>query len=68
MNNLFTDTTMWALEHALDAVAERQRVVSNNIANAVTPGCQSPSARCQRSSWARSFGRTSQSRNHEGAL
>ena len=41
MNNLFTDTTTWALEHALDAVAERQRVVSNNIANAVTPGFRS---------------------------
>jgi flagellar basal-body rod protein FlgB len=38
MNNLFTDTTTWALEHALNAVAERQRAASNNIANAVTPG------------------------------
>lgn len=38
MNKLFTDTTTWALEHALDAVAERQRTASNNIANAATPG------------------------------
>ena len=41
MNNLFTDTTTWALEHALDAVAERQRVSSNNIANSATPGFRS---------------------------
>lgn len=41
MNNLFTDTTTWALEHALNAVAERQRVVSHNIANSVTPGFRS---------------------------
>lgn len=38
MNNLFTDTTTWALEHALNAAAERQRAASNNIANAATPG------------------------------
>ncbi len=38
MNNLFTDTTTWALEHALNAVAERQRASANNIANAATPG------------------------------
>ena len=38
MNDLFTDTTTWALERALDAVAERQRVSSHNIANAATPG------------------------------
>ena len=38
MNNLFTDTTTWALEHALSAVAERQRAASNNIANSATPG------------------------------
>ena len=37
MNNLFTDTTTWALEHALNAVAERQRASANNIANAATP-------------------------------
>jgi flagellar basal-body rod protein FlgB len=41
MNNLFTDTTTWALERALDAVAERQRVASHNIANSVTPGYRS---------------------------
>lgn len=41
MNSLFTDTTTWALEHALNAVAERQRVVSHNIANSVTPGFRS---------------------------
>lgn len=38
MNNLFTDTTTWALEHALNAVSERQRVLANNIANSATPG------------------------------
>ncbi len=38
MNNLFTDTTTWALEHALTAVAERQRTSAHNIANAATPG------------------------------
>lgn len=38
MNNLFTDTTTWALEHALNAVAERQRTLSHNVANAATPG------------------------------
>lgn len=37
MNNLFTDTTTWALEHALTAVAERQRAIAHNIANAATP-------------------------------
>ncbi|MGI9607337.1 MAG: flagellar basal body rod protein FlgB [Acidimicrobiales bacterium] len=41
MNDLFTDTTTWALEHALDAVAERQRVASHNIANSATPGFRS---------------------------
>lgn len=41
MNSLFTDTTTWAIEHALDAVAMRQRVVSHNIANSVTPGFRS---------------------------
>jgi flagellar basal-body rod protein FlgB len=41
MNTLFTDTTTWALEHALNAVAERQRAASNNIANAATPGFNS---------------------------
>jgi flagellar basal-body rod protein FlgB len=38
MNTLFSDTTTWALEHALTAVAERQRAASHNIANAATPG------------------------------
>lgn len=38
MNNLFTDTTTWALEHALNAVSERQRTLSHNVANAATPG------------------------------
>lgn len=37
MNNLFTDTTTWALEHALTAVSERQRALANNIANSATP-------------------------------
>lgn len=41
MDGLFTDTTTWALEHALNAVAERQRVASHNIANAATPGFNS---------------------------
>lgn len=41
MNTLFSDTTTWALEHALSAVAERQRAASNNIANAATPGFNS---------------------------
>lgn len=41
MNDLFTDTTTRALEHALDAVSERQRVISNNIANTATPGFRS---------------------------
>jgi flagellar basal-body rod protein FlgB len=41
MNNLFTDTTTWALEHALNAVAERQRAAANNVANAATPGFRS---------------------------
>jgi flagellar basal-body rod protein FlgB len=35
---LFTDGTTSAVERALSAVAERQRVTANNIANSVTPG------------------------------
>lgn len=38
MNTLFTDQTIWAIERALTAASERQRVTSHNIANAVTPG------------------------------
>ena len=63
MNNLFTDTTTWALEHALDAVAERQRVVSNNIANSVTPGF-----RAQRLDFEASLARALDSRSRSAAL
>ncbi len=37
---LFTDRVSSALDRALDGVALRQRVTSQNIANAMTPGYQ----------------------------
>ncbi len=37
---LFTDRTQGALERAMDGVALRQRVMSQNVANAMTPGYQ----------------------------
>lgn len=39
--SLFGDNSMRAVEIALDAVAERQRVTSHNIANVNTPGFRS---------------------------
>lgn len=38
---LFVDKSTQAIEWALSAVSERQRVTSNNIANANTPGFRS---------------------------
>lgn len=38
--NLFTDRVSTALDRAMDGVALRQRVVSQNISNAMTPGYQ----------------------------
>ncbi len=37
---LFTDGVQSALERAMDGVALRQRVMSQNVANAMTPGYQ----------------------------
>jgi flagellar basal-body rod protein FlgB len=37
---LFTDRTQNALERAMDGTALRQRVMSQNVANAMTPGYQ----------------------------
>ena len=37
---LFNDRVSHAIERAMDGVALRQRVVSQNIANAMTPGYQ----------------------------
>ena len=37
---MFTDGVQSALERALDGVSLRQRVISQNIANAATPGYQ----------------------------
>lgn len=37
---LFTDRTQGAIERAMDGVALRQRVMSQNVANAMTPGYQ----------------------------
>ena len=37
---LFTDGVQRALERAMDGVALRQRVMSQNVANAMTPGYQ----------------------------
>ena len=37
---LFTDGVQSALERAMDGVALRQRVASQNVANAMTPGYQ----------------------------
>ena len=36
--SMFTDTVQSGVERALDAVAMRQRVTADNIANAMTPG------------------------------
>ncbi len=38
--SLFTDGVQGALERAMDGVALRQRVMSQNVANAMTPGYQ----------------------------
>ncbi|MCW2776597.1 MAG: flgB [Frankiales bacterium] len=38
--DLFTDGVQSALERAMDGVALRQRVMSQNVANAMTPGYQ----------------------------
>ncbi|MEE9414272.1 MAG: flagellar basal body protein [Acidimicrobiales bacterium] len=38
---MISDTTTAALEHALKAVALRQRTAAHNIANAATPGFRS---------------------------
>lgn len=38
MSGLFSDVTMMALEKALDAASQRQRVAAHNIANLNTPG------------------------------
>ncbi len=37
-NNLFNDSTMQGLQFALNSLSQRQEVLSNNIANAQTPG------------------------------
>ena len=37
---MFTDSVSSALERAMDGVALRQRVISQNISNAMTPGYQ----------------------------
>ena len=37
-NNLFSDPTMQGLQFALNSLSQRQQVLSNNIANAQTPG------------------------------
>jgi flagellar basal-body rod protein FlgB len=37
---LFTDGVQSALERAMDGIALRQRVASQNVANAMTPGYQ----------------------------
>ncbi len=37
---LFTDSVSNALERAMDGVALRQRVISQNISNSMTPGYQ----------------------------
>ena len=37
-NNLFSDPTMQGLQFALNSLRQRQQVLSNNIANAQTPG------------------------------
>jgi flagellar basal-body rod protein FlgB len=41
MNNILNNTSMSLLEKSLDAVWLRQQVISNNIANAATPGYKS---------------------------
>ena len=37
-NSLFNDSTMQGLQFALNSLSQRQQVLSNNIANAQTPG------------------------------
>jgi flagellar basal-body rod protein FlgB len=49
---LFTDTTTSAIEWALAAQTERQRVISHNVANVNTPGF-----RAQRLDFEQSLGR-----------
>lgn len=38
MSDMIRDTTLNVLQAALDGLSERQQVISNNIANAETPG------------------------------
>jgi flagellar basal-body rod protein FlgB len=41
MSSILGNTSMSLLEKSLDAVWQRQQVISNNIANAATPGYKS---------------------------
>jgi len=37
-DNLFNDSTMQGLQYAMNSLSQREQVLSNNIANAQTPG------------------------------